>query len=204
MKNACYGLVIVFFGSLNLSIYAAEPVDSSFETASFTRVSYVETQALPDGISFSSLIGMLASVDQETGIVFIQSELGLADDASIDLLNRLLKARADVDQAAANAQENIGCLGGVAIAYGEDAYPILEAMDDIDDIVSAQHLDALRVDLSLEISEKLYAWVQRHKSNVTSIKLDLKKVFEQLEYTGDATLALICHDFESRNAGVEK
>lgn len=174
----------------------ADESDVSTLDASLVRASYVNTPALPDGVAFTHLVGLLSSIDEETATEILQSELGINAEKSAKLLNRTVEEYERLHAAIAAANVEKGCIAGVPRVYGDEVYPVLEAMDDDAEKIGSERLAKFLKETDPNIADRLMRWIRTEKTNISYLKFDHKELYHRTGYSGDVALAAICNSLE--------
>lgn len=170
----------------------AYEVDVSTLDVSIARVSYINSPELPDGQAFVHLLGVLSSVDEETASLMLQSGLETDSEESARLLDLMLEEYGRLQATIEAAYRARGCMSGVPRVYGDEVYPVLEAMDEEAERIGAAWLAKYLEDIGAERSSKLVRWIRTQKSNISYVRFDHKKLSDRTGYSGDVTLSTIC------------
>lgn len=161
---------------------------------------YVGSPSLPDGIAFSATIGMVGSPDPEhrrMSVSLVKKGMHLDSDAEAEaLVDRFIDAKKELRIATEEATAANSCEGGTPKAYGDAAYDLLNAMDDIELIVSERIYDDLRKELGQDMGKKLRKWIDEEKLGISAVRFDKRKMHVRAGRIGDETLAKLCNDLE--------
>jgi hypothetical protein len=170
----------------------ADEVDVSTLDANVTRVSYINSPELSDGQAFTHLLGLLSSVDEETASLILRSGLEIDGEESAQLLDVMLEEYGRLHATIEAAYVARGCIAGVPRVYGDEVYPVLEAMDDEAERIGAAWLAKFLEEIGPEKSKKVMRWIRTEKTNISYVKFDYKELSKRTGYSGDVTLSTIC------------
>lgn len=183
--------------SQDVSGDAQEPLYEEIIRAEFER-----TSDLPVGVSFKVTLGLLEDLNEEDpdyALYHLRHEMGFDqaddDDKSRELLEELLVIRKTITAEVREENRRLGCLSGIPVAAGEEIYPILEAMDDTEEIVANRYLSSLKRKLDTDTAERLDRWLEDQKTNITQVKYNQRGLYEWSGESVDAKLASICNKY---------
>jgi hypothetical protein len=172
------------------------------------RGQYVGSPNLPDGIAYISTLRMIADLnadDPETAEALIVDKMGLEIDAAREFAASLVASLEEFDARMDKRGGDIACDNGVPRAFGDDAFLLLDAIDDVSDAVSQQHFVEFKQTLGNNTAARLQAWVNASKRNINHIKFDQKKLALQTGISNvDAELSALCNALEQAKGGSKR
>ncbi len=186
------GASIVFVAAAKAQVFDPESPDS----AEIIRESFINSDMLPDGIAFveqARILRIIAERDFEQAVESLATESGLSIAKAEEALTLSLGALDSIAVELRNEQRQTGCeSNGQQKLYGENVYVHFEQMDDVNEVISASHLAAVKRDLGEEAGLLFGDWLDSRKRNTSYIKFDFKKAYERSGESADGVLAGIC------------
>ena len=166
-------------------------VDSRFEEHKI--VEYNNTLQMPDETVFGVTLQFFDDLPDEMAEGILARDSGLGETASRDLLSRLRATKAAIDSDQMSARTEIGCTSqGTQRVYGNNVPQVLQAMEDSDTAILAEHLAQLKDDIGDDESAKLQKFLDRRKLQSSSARHDIVKGMAAMGETGDSLLAALC------------
>jgi hypothetical protein len=187
-STALFILYAVFISEAGADEFNVSTLDDNL-----VRDKYINSPQLPDGPAFTHLVGLLSSMDEETASQILQSALEIDADESTHILDRISEEYGRLHAAIAAANVDEGCISGVPRVYGDDVYPVLDAMDDDAERVGTTRLARFLKETDPKIATKLMQWIRTQKTNISYVKFDHEKLHSPTGYSGDVTLSTICN-----------
>ena len=181
------GASIVFVAAAKAQVFDPESPDS----AEIIRESFINSDMLPDGIAFveqARILRIIAERDFEQAVESLATESGLSIAKAEEALTLSLGALDSIAVELRNEQRQTGCESNGQ----QKLYVHFEQMDDVNVVISASHLAAVKRDLGEEAGLLFGDWLDSRKRNTSYIKFDFKKAYERSGESADGVLAGIC------------
>lgn len=190
---------IVAFASAFVAVSSASGQTSlldSPEAQSLVRVSYQNSSELPDGIAFVEVLNVLRQLetqDVETGIVLVQTGMDMNEADAIAFYALLMQLLADIDEEVLLAQHDLACATSNSEVEEDRVYEILNAIDDVRALVSAEQLSLFSRDIGETLAEQLIKWIREEKLNIVYVLYEHERATERSGLASSTILTQQCN-----------
>lgn len=169
------------------------------EVQAAVRQKWDKSPDLPDGLAFIEQAALVTAEvqkidagDRTNAEFYFERTLDVSASEAETIVTLMLNAFSDFETDTFDSAYSLSCSNGVPRAYNEDAYEILESIDDTRvDIASRSYRDA-KAKLSDEAAGKFQEWLQETKANTVYTKVDYRKFDELTGRNQSTTLSAIC------------
>lgn len=189
----------------SLGTAAAERIDDSM-----VRWRYDSSPDTPDGIAFSSYLGVfgdIAAKAEDDGLAFLVFSLELPDDpasrhAAQAVARVLRRAHAELEAEILASEIAHYCPGGPETRSNAQIYELMDWMDDENIRIGQRHYAKTFQQLDSEMAASVQRRLDRHKQSMYAIALDHEQAWKAHLADPDpdmrAVVAQICTDLFAR------
>jgi len=165
------------------------------EPDEFVRAKHDRSSSLPIGISFNAILNsieLLESDDPEFAMNYVAIKLGVNEDTAKTVKALLLNTHEDIKADIKSAHRDLACDSGVPKVAGDEAFAVLDQLDDVKEDVLERHLMGLYKQLDPAVAAALARWAEENKENVSYVTYDHKKHLESRGHTAGPAIAGMC------------
>jgi hypothetical protein len=168
---------------------------SEEEFANSIRFEFANTDALPDGMSFTvSLKSLRVLSEEDPAIVtsYLMFGTGLSESDAEELGIELLALEKKFEIEKRRRRNELLCDNGVPRVYGDEVFTVFEQMDEISNAYSEEVFREFYESQSAEVKDGIRKWNDTAKLRTTVIRFKFKEHYAQTGGSADAVAARIC------------
>lgn len=153
---------------------------------------------LPDGIAFVQQARLLqtavaAAGDAQDASFHFRVQLGVTEDEGAKIYEQMLLGLKAYETETDAMTYSSACERGAPRAFNEDAYNVLESIDDAREGIAEKAYRSAIAELPAHVATAFSRWLQDQKKNLTYTKFDYAKFDQATGRNQSVTLAQICN-----------
>ncbi|XOV90419.1 MAG: hypothetical protein ACFHX7_11185 [Pseudomonadota bacterium] len=160
------------------------------------RVKYDRTESMPDHLAYLSLMQNIRLAEQESSradnIAHVQSHLSLSQERANLFLEFVIASYDDMTATNRAIASRMLCHGNRAAYANEEAYALLDVIDDIKETNLRKHYKRALINFGPETAEQLDMWLAVIKTGSSHHKYDHKQVFEHSNESVESVISTAC------------
>lgn len=169
------------------------------EVQAAVRQKWDKSPDLPDGLAFIEQAALVTAEvhkidagDRTNAEFYFERTLDVSAAEAESIVTLMLNAFSDFETDVFNSAYSLSCSNGVPRAYNENAYTILETIDDTRVDIANRAYRGAKAELSDDTAGKFQEWLQETKANTVYTKVDYRKFDELTGRNQSTTLSAIC------------